>query len=261
MGTMIQVPLRSWSTYLGGLVLFSSLAACVIQEPAKRTPLNTSPDDKTSVEDPITDTDPLEPETKQDSGAFGKPSSSSSSGTIATKKYCTGELKAGDLAIVELMIASKSGSGDSGEWAEIKSTRDCWLHLEGVTVESPRGTTSVDVATISGDVDLAPGGTFVVAGSDDATKNHGLKGLVFAWDATDVLKNDGDSVIVKLGEVQIDKVTYPNLAAASAGTSVAFPADCEGADRGDWLKWTASTEAFGTLKGTPNAPNEDVTCE
>lgn len=262
MGTMIQGILRSWSTYLGAAALFTSLAACTIQEAPKRTPLNTTPDDRAALEQPESSIDPLEPETNEDSGAFGKPgTTSSSSGTIATKKFCSGGLKAGDLAIVEIMIASKSGSGDSGEWVEIRSTRDCWLHLAGVSVESPRGTSGVDTASVSGAVDLAPNGTFVVADSDDATKNHGLTGTVLSWDATDVLKNDGDTITVKLGEVQIDKVTYPNLAAATAGNSVAFPADCESADRSDWLKWTASTDEYGTLKGTPNGPNSDVACK
>jgi hypothetical protein len=262
MGTMIQGKLRSWSTYLGALAIFSSLAACTIQEAPKRTPLNTTPDDK-GTEQPETTTDPLEPETNEDSGAFGKTTTSSgSSGSIIGKKFCDGDLEAGDLAIVEIMIASKSGSGDSGEWVEIKSTRDCWLHLAGVSVESPRGSAAADVASVDGTVDLAPGGSFVVADSDDATKNHGIKGTVLSWDATDVLKNDGDTITVKLGEAQIDSVSYPSLAAATAGVSVAYPAACEGADRGDWLKWTASADTFGgTLKGTPNAPNDDVKCK
>jgi hypothetical protein len=266
MGTMIQGTLRSWSTYsaaLAALALFSSLAACTIQEAPKRTPLNTTPDDK-GTEQPETTTDPLEPETNEDSGAFGKTTSSggTSGSIIGTKKFCEGGLKAGDLAIVEIMIASKSGSGDSGEWVEIQSTRDCWLHLAGVTVESPRGTAGADVASVEGAVDLAPGATFVVADSDDATKNHGIKGTVLSWDATDVLKNDGDTISVKLGEVQIDSLTYPSLAAATAGVSVAYPAACESTERSDWLKWTASTDTFGgTFKGTPNAPNDDVKCK
>jgi hypothetical protein len=265
MGTMIQGKLRSWSTYsaaLAGLAFAFSSAACVITEAPKRTPLNTAPDEKGSVEQPTTETNPLEPEINRDSGAFGKPSnSSSSSGSLVEKKFCEGDLKAGDLAVVEIMISSKTGSGDSGEWAEVRSMRDCWLHLDGVTVESPRGTAGTDVASVDDGVDLAPGGTFVVADSDDKTKNHGIEGTVISWEATDVLKNDGDTISVKHGELVIDKTTYPSLAASKAGNSVAFPADCDGADRGDWLKWAGSTGEFGTLKATPNAPNDDVVCQ
>lgn len=263
MGTMIQGHLRSWSTYLGALALGSSLMACVI-EPPKKEPLNTRDDDKAAAsEDTRTDTDRLEPETNADSGAFGnKPSSSSSSsGSLAEKTFCDGALAAGDLAIDEIMISSKSGSGDAGEWVEIKSTRDCWLHLEGISVSSPRGSAGADTATVDGALDLPPNGTFVVADSDDATKNHGIKGTVLSWDATDVLKNDGDTITVKLGDVVIDSLTYPNLAAATAGTSVAFPSSCDATKRTDWLSWTASKGEFGTLKATPNAPNDDVSCK
>jgi len=262
MGTMIQGNLRSWSTYLGALALSSSLAACVIEAP-KKEPLNTSPDTKAAVEQPETDTDRLEPETNADSGAFGKStsSSSSSSGSLAEKKFCEGPLQAGDLAIVEIMISSKSGSGDAGEWVEIKSTRDCWVHLEGISVSSPRGSAGSDTATVDGALDLSPGGTFVVADSDDVTKNHGIKGSVVSWDATDVLKNDGDTITIKLGDVEIDALTYPNLGAATAGTSVSFPSACDGAKRSDWLSWTASKGDFGTLKATPNAPNDDIACK
>lgn len=258
---MIQGTLRSWSTYLGAVLASSFLVACVINEPPKRQPLNTRADEKAAVDDTETETDPIEPETNPNSGAFGKdkPSTSSSSGTIATKKYCPTPLAAGDLVVVEIMVSSKSGSGDYGEWVEIKNTRDCWLKLDNVTVASPRGSAATDSVTIDG-VELSPGSTIVVADSLDTSKNHDLPGKVFSWDASDVLKNDGDTILVKAGEVEIDKVTYPSLT-ITPGASIAFPSDCGADARTDWTKWTSATEAYGaTFKGTPNAHNGDVTC-
>lgn len=253
---MIQGHSRSWSTYLVALIAASSVA-CYIEAP-KKAPLNTEPDDKAAVEEPTTSTDPLEPVAVADSGAFGKaPPASSSSGNVAQKKFCAGDVKPGDLAVTEIMISSKTGSGDAGEWVEVQSTRDCWLKIGGLTVESPRGA-AADTATMDADYELAPGATFVVAGSLDSTKNHGLKGKVISWDATDVLKNDGDSIIVKLGGVEIDKLTYPSLT-LTAGSSMSFPEGC--GDRGDWTKWAASSDAYNTtFKGTPNATNDDVLC-
>ncbi|MBX3231634.1 MAG: hypothetical protein KIT84_23595 [Labilithrix sp.] len=253
---MIQGHLRSWSTYLAGLVASLSLVAC-IQEAPKRAPLSTTPDDKSAIEETETSIDTLEPETNTDSGAFGKTASSSGSG-IAPKKLCAGELKAGDLAVVEIMISSKSGSGDSGEWVEVKSTRDCWLKVGGVVVESPRGTTSTDSAVVDEGFELAPGGTFVVANSLDATKNHNLPGKVFSWDATDVLKNDGDTIIVRAGAVEIDKVTYPSLP-LTPGAALAFPEEC--GDHKDFTRWVETTDSYdATFRGTPNAVNDDVVC-
>src|SRR5947209_15274570 len=42
----------------------------------------------------------------------------------APSDACPGALAAGDLAVVELMIASQTGAGDKGEWVEVQSTRN-----------------------------------------------------------------------------------------------------------------------------------------
>jgi hypothetical protein len=263
MGTMIQGFLRSWSTYLGALALFSS-AACTVAAP-QRAPLNTTPDDQSAATDPTQSTDPLDPVNNNGNGAFGKGTSSgstgSSGGTIAKKTYCDGGLAVGDLNITEMMISSITGSGDSGEWVEITSTRDCWLALKGVSVSSPRGTGS-DTATFDVAYDLAPGATFIVADTADSTKNNGLPGHVLSWNSTDVLKNGGDTISVKLGDTVIDIVTYPDLTTVTPGTSLAFPVNCAGAERTDWVEWKPSTATYGTdFHGTPNASNTDIACE
>jgi len=46
---------------------------------------------------------------------------------------CSGPLAAGDVKIVEIMIASQGGSGDKGEWVELQSTRACILDIKGLT--------------------------------------------------------------------------------------------------------------------------------
>lgn len=185
-----------------------------------------------------------------------------SDGGVPPKTYCTGALAAGDLAIVELMISSRAGSGDDGEWIELQSTRDCWLALDGVEIGSPRGTTNDAVTTPAG-FDLAPHATFVVADSADPAKNHGLPGTVLSFEATDVLKNSGDIVYVKHGDVTIDSLTYPAFTNLEPGRSLAFPSDCTAPDRADWARWSLTFGTWagaGTFEGTPNAPNDDVAC-
>lgn len=177
------------------------------------------------------------------------------------KTYCTAPPGPGDLAIVELMIASRAGSNDPGEWVEIQSTRDCWLKVQGVSVESPRGTSPADVAMIADDFELPPRGTFLVTGSPDPTKNGGLTGKVVAWGANDVLKNSGDTVTVKLGSVVIDALTYPAFTNLEPGRALSFPSDCAWSDRPSWARWSLTFHAYGPgLRGTPNAPNADVAC-
>src|SRR5207249_9600377 len=109
---------------------------------------------------------------------------------------CMGSVGPGDFKIVEIMIASASGSGDKGEWVEIQSTRDCTLNAKGLSITSPRGTGS-DTITITTDAFISKYATFVVADSATSSINHGLPGKVFEWNNTDVLKNDGDTITIK----------------------------------------------------------------
>jgi len=179
---------------------------------------------------------------------------------------CQGALQPGDLKIVELMIASTSGQGDKGEWVEVQSTKSCRLAVKGVTVDSPRGAAS-DTATVTDALILDPYGTFVVAGSSDPAANHGLPPPLYAWNAADVLKNDGDTINVTLGGVVIDTLTYPSFAPIDYGRSISFPADCAWSDRSSWARWSYSFTQYakgvgdgGGFLGSPNADNFDVAC-
>lgn len=174
---------------------------------------------------------------------------------------CTGPLASGDVKIVEIMIASQSGSGDKGEWVELQSTRACILDIKGLTVSSPRGT-STDSATVTTDVYVQPGASFVVADSSVSTDNHGLPNatLVATWNTYDVLKNSGDTVDVTAGSATIDSLTYPAFT-LTPGRSISFPADCTWADRASWTRWSMSFNVWQSpFEGTPGADNTDVSC-
>lgn len=260
---------------LSSLALATTLMACA-SAATKKKRLPVDPGDEFGWDELPTEALPLDTQVNQDSGAYGAPERAATrkdagassvdagpagDGGVVTKTYCRGALRAGDLAIVELMIASRQGSSDDGEWIEVQSARDCWLALDGVTIESPRGTSAPNVATVAPGFDLAPHGTFVVASSADPTKNHGLTGAIASWNASDVLKNDGDTLSVKLGGTVIDRLTYPSLSNLTPGRSLAFPADCAAADRADWQRWSLTFSSFATGQlGTPNAANVDVAC-
>ncbi len=178
-----------------------------------------------------------------------------------TRVLCSGPLAAGDLIVSELMIASRSGTGDEGEWIELESTRSCWLQLRGLTVESPRGASSADSASVQGDLELAPFGHLLVAGSADPAKNHGLPSPVVAFGRADVLKNDGDRVTVKAGAIVVDQLDYPSFSNLTAGRSVAFPKSCPRGVRSDWGRWSLTFATFAAgQRGTPGGDNTDVAC-
>lgn len=256
---------------LAGASFLLACASADNPKAKKRTPAD--PGDDFFGEEATPYEQPIQAQSEPDSGAFGAASrpanakdageieAGTDGGTIGPKTYCTGPLAKGDLSIVEILIASRTGSSDDAEWVEIASTRECWLKLKGVSIESPRGT-AADSATINEDFELAPKASFLVAGSVDPAKNHALPGKVFSWEATDVLKNDGDTISVKAGALVIDALTYPSLANLTPGRSLAFPSDCQAAVRSEWARWslTFSTYGGGAFKGTPNGPNTDVAC-
>jgi hypothetical protein len=266
----------TWRPLVALLAGGAFVLACTQEAPKKkRSPTNCQIEDCYS-DLPVETWDPLEPDrVDQNSGAFGpgeRPSGTSSGPSTTPDagpdddagpppKVSCGSVVAGDLAIVELMISSKSGSGDWGEWIEIQNTRDCWLELQGLSIESPRGSGTPNVASITVPIDLEPHGTFVVASSKDPAKNNGIPGIVVEWNASDVLKNDGDTITIKKGNDVIDSLTYPRFTNLTPGRAVAFPADCTWADRSSWTRWSLAFDEFSPgYKGTPNAPNADVTC-
>jgi hypothetical protein len=172
---------------------------------------------------------------------------------------CAQPLGPGDLAIEELMISSVSGSGDYGEWLEVRSQRDCKLNLRGLRGECPHG---AQVATfeIADNVWLAPRGSFLVANSEDPAINHHLPGIVVSWGGSDLLRNQGTTITLLLNAAIIASVTYPSLTLIP-GKSLTFPSDCDPAQRSDWTSWSTSTGSwFPGFWGTPNAPNNDVRC-
>ncbi|HEY1957156.1 MAG TPA: lamin tail domain-containing protein [Polyangiaceae bacterium] len=174
---------------------------------------------------------------------------------------CQGPLASGDVKIVELMIESTSGSGDKGEWIELENTRTCIVNLNGLVVQSPRGT-STDTAKVTSDVFVQPSASFIVADSTDASDNHQLPGaaVVASFATYDVLKNSGDTVEVYVGATLIDALTYPQLA-LTPGRSVSFPSNCAWTDRASWSRWSGSFNVWSTpFQGTPGADNSDVTC-
>lgn len=266
--------------FTGAAFLFACASDPSGSTKKKRTPID--PGDDFYGDDPSQEQG-LEPTTNEDSGAFGassRPSlgpkdsgttnatdggyvvdAGSDSGVVVPKTFCAGPIVPGDLLITELMVTSRSGAGDDGEWVEITSTRTCWLKVKGLTVESPRGTAGVNGTTIAEDYELPPNGSFVVADTMDPAKNNGLPGKVFAWDSSDALKNDGDTVSVKLGPTVIDSLSYPAFSNLEPGRTLAFPDDCPPNVRSDWARWSLTFDVWKPgFKGTPNATNGDVAC-
>jgi hypothetical protein len=167
----------------------------------------------------------------------------------------------GDLAIVEILIESVSGTGDHGEWLEVQSRLDCVVDLVGLSGQCPLGA-KVSTFEVVDDLWIPPRGTFVVADSSDPRINHGLTLPIIPWNGEpgDVLRNNGSTVTLLVNGTIVDSVTYPAMK-LHIGASLSFPSDCPPGVRSDWTEWkTSSSSWFPAFFGTPNAPNDDVHC-
>jgi hypothetical protein len=174
---------------------------------------------------------------------------------------CTQPLGSGVLIIDELMIESVAGTGDYGEWLEVRSTSTCAVNLNGLHGECPVGM-KLHTFDVTQDTWLTPGGTFVVADSADPAVDHYLPGLLVTWTGQpgDVLRNQGATVTLTFADALVDTVTYPAFK-LQIGASIAFPSSCPLGSRSDWTSWQTSTWSwFPGFYGTPNAPNDDVSC-
>lgn len=174
---------------------------------------------------------------------------------------CTPSLGAGDLVMDELMIQSVAGTGDYGEWLEVRSARQCALNLRGLHGDATSGA-KVRTFDIVDDSWLPAQGTFVVADSTNTALNHDIPGTVVAWGGRsgDVLRNKGGTVTLRINDVIIDSLTFPAIA-PMIGASLSFPSNCAEIRRSDWSAWQFSTASwFPGFLGTPNAPNVDVLC-
>jgi hypothetical protein len=196
-----------------------------------------------------------------DSGSTGD---ASDGGVVGPPDACAWSLGAGDVAIVELMIASQAGPGDRGEWFEVQSTRQCSVNLNGLHVESQGATDgsifSLDVTT---DLWVPPNGFVVVADSADPVVDDDLPGTLLVWNAVDpadTLDDTGGQLTLSAGQTIVDSLPYPAFQ-LYAGTSISFPADCAWSDRASWARWSYSFNEWTTgFFGTPNADNTDVAC-
>jgi hypothetical protein len=262
---------------LAGISLVAVACATAVDgTPTKRIPreepIDLEPPDPPTLEAGVVDDDSgvFAPSRPREAGAPTDAAVVDAGVVPNCPNYLTGSLR-----VDELMIASRDGSGDKGEWVELRNYALCTLSLDGLVVRSPRGT-GVDQASLTG-ISLAPGESVVIANTLVPVDNHFLPGRVRPFVATtapasdagaiataDALKNDGDTIdVVRLGapDVLLEHFTYPKFANLPRAVSLAFPNDCEESARVDFARWSTSARSWTLgFTGTPNAPNDDVTC-
>lgn len=161
----------------------------------------------------------------------------------------------GNLAIVEVMVASRSGSGDLGEWFEVKNVGACTIALAGLVIASP---SAPEIHTVGGGL-LPPGSLFVFAQSDDPADNHGLT-VDHVYGGAITFGNSADSLVLSYEGAEIDRVHWSST---SFRVGTARQRSNDATRRGGDLSlspWCDSTNEYssaagGPYFGTPGIPN------
>jgi hypothetical protein len=166
---------------------------------------------------------------------------------------------AGDIVIVEVMIASAAGA-DRGEWFEIESRADCFVSLAGVDIVSPTSSGDEKVHTI-GHAVVPPRARFVLALSSAPIDNHGLVHdyAYGSGGSSDVILNNGtDWLELRSLAFVLDRVAWPS-GGYTIGRSRELDGTADAARNDDWSSWCDATSVYstlgGTFYGTPGASN------
>ena len=161
----------------------------------------------------------------------------------------------GEVIVSEFMAHSVDGE-DGGEWLELLNTSASALDLEGCTLSDGGD----DLHAIAGMLLVAPGARVLLASSADTAASHGLA-PDYVYGADLILNNDGDTIILACGELEIDRVIYAS-SWFELGRSAQLASDKLTAQQNDEAaNWCLGrpffgAEAFG-LRGTPGAENHD----
>jgi cysteine-rich repeat protein len=111
----------------------------------------------------------------------------------------------GELVISELMIAPLGVAEVDGEWFELANVSDHDITLDGLTLTDNKSDTHI--VNPCKPVVLPAGGRAALGRNADVSKNGGAA-LAYAYKTEMSLNNFGDSVVIKAGTVEIDKVTW-----------------------------------------------------
>ncbi|MDQ3033609.1 MAG: lamin tail domain-containing protein [Myxococcota bacterium] len=161
------------------------------------------------------------------------------------------------LGIVEVMISSRSGSTDRGEWLELLNVGDCAVDLTGLVIASPPSGMGVAIEFSLPGGTILPGARWVLAQSAVPLENHDLPHDAVYSGIT--LDNGGDWIELRAGGVTIDRVSWGSTDFLH-GTARSFPDGRPLVDNASQLQWCNATAVYsmatgGPYRGTPRAPN------
>ncbi len=161
----------------------------------------------------------------------------------------------GELVISEMMISPQGVPEVDGEWFELANISDHDITLDGLTVTDNKSDTHVINPCTP--VVLPAGGRAALGRNANPNKNGGVA-MAYAYKLDMSLNNFGDSIIVKAGTVEIDKVTWVSTWVTGAkGKALSLDVTDTTADANDvqshWC-WAIDKMSDGDV-GSPGVAN------
>ena len=161
---------------------------------------------------------------------------------------------AGELVISEIMSQPDDLDDTNGEWFEIYNASTAPLNLEGCTIATPGGSTTMESTTISGDLRVAAGEylTLAVGSSPGFMPDYNYSGAL-------TLEDGGDNVTISCSSTQIDGVQYDggtNFPSTVGAAMRLDDANLSATDNDTGTNWCDASSIYGTNdKGTPGSAN------
>ncbi len=163
----------------------------------------------------------------------------------------------GTLVITEIMVDPKAVKDTDGEWFEIRNTTANAINLQGLVV-TDEGTETFTITELT---HLGPNKHLVLGRSSKMSENGGVA-VGFVYTKFD-LTNEKDKIVLKLGDVVIDSVSWDATWAIPSGASLSLPPEKQNYELNDSsTAWCPSTTFIlgetGDM-GTPGVIN--LTCD
>lgn len=161
---------------------------------------------------------------------------------------------AATITISEIMISSQSGSGDFGEWFEIRNEASCTVSLAGLEIRSGSGTHTITSGL------LTAGGFAVLARSGDANLNHGLS-TDYVYGSAISFSNGGGTLSIFNGADEVARVSWGSTEFARSASRQLSRSAPETTALGSAV-WCNSAAVYsmspgGPYLGTPGMQNAD----
>lgn len=154
---------------------------------------------------------------------------------------------AGQVLINEFMVRSQAGA-DPGEWVELINKTDQALDLDGCVLLDD----DVNSHTVVGSLVIQPAGLVLLAKGDDGYTADYLYTNFF-------LGNEPDEIVLKCGEVEIDRVNYTDAWYHLGRSTRLDPGAQDVTANDDAANWCAGITLYGEAGklGTPGFANPD----